>query len=193
MRNWNLYEFTDGREMALAGLIMRSYAQYAQQIELRSGHEVQLADFKDHSAILIGSSISNPWAQVYEDKLNFATDLATDGTIIFRNKSPQHGEPAQYPDPEGIQHHRTYARLVFLPETSDAAATLLIAGTTAQSTQAAGELLLDRNRLAATLRSIGIDSSGPPHFFEILIRLNNFVGGAVLPEVVAWRTRKAPD
>jgi hypothetical protein len=58
IRNWNVYEFTDGRQMAIAGLILRRNAQFAQHIELRSGHEVQLDDFKDHNVVLIGSQIS---------------------------------------------------------------------------------------------------------------------------------------
>jgi hypothetical protein len=177
--------------MSVAGLIMRSYAGYAQHITLRSGHEVQLDDFKGHSLILIGSSISNPWAQLYEDKLNFPTGLASDGRIVFINKSPAKREPSQFPNAEDIEHHRTYARLVFLPETSYTAPTLMIAGTTAQATQAAGELLLDSQRLENILLAMKIDPVGAPHFFEILVRMDNFVGGAILPEVVIWRTRKS--
>jgi hypothetical protein len=78
---------------------------------------------------------------------------------------PYANESAQYPNQDDIDHHRTYSRLVFLPGTSDASPTLLIAGTTAQATQAAGK------------------------FF---IRMNNLVGGAFLPEVAAWRTKKMP-
>ncbi len=193
VRNWNLYEFTDGREMAIAGMIMSSNAQYAQHIALRSGHEVQLQDFKDHDTILIGSPVSNPWAQLYEEKLNFRCELDEGGRIIFRDRSAVGNGSGQYPSASDIQHNRTYARLVFVPRISDAASTLLIAGTTAQSTQAAGELVVDRARMSQVLHSMGLDSSGPPHYFEILIRSNNFVGGAILPEVVAWRLKPAPE
>ena len=192
-RNWNVYEFTDGREMAIAGLIMRSNAQYAQHIDLRSGHEVQLQDFKDHNTVLIGSPVSNPWAQLYEDKLNFGCELDGQGRIVFRNKAARGTELSQYPSQDDIQHNRTYARLAFLPRISDTASTLLIAGTTAQSTQAAGELVVDRQRLNNILHSIGLNPAGPPHYFEILIRSNNFVGGAILPEIVAWRLSPAPE
>ena len=115
IRNWNVYEFTDGREMAIAGLIMRSNAQYAQHIDLRSGHEVQLQDFKDHNTVLIGSPVSNPWAQLYEDKLNFGCELDSQGRIGFRNKAARGSELSQYPSPDDILHNRTYARLAFLP------------------------------------------------------------------------------
>jgi hypothetical protein len=193
IRNWNVYEFTDGREMTIAGLILRSNAQFAQHIALRSGHEVQLDDFKNHNVVLIGSPISNPWAELYEDKLNFPCDFDGVGRIVFHNKSPRRNELAQYPSEDDFQHNRTYARIVFLPRGSDAGSTLLIAGTTAQSTQAAGELLVDKTRMAQTLHSIGVDPAGPPRYFEILIRSNTFVGGAILPEIVAWRLKTAPE
>jgi hypothetical protein len=193
IRNWNVYEFTDGREMAIAGLILRRNAQFAQHIALRSGHEVQLDDFKDHNVVLIGSQISNPWAQLYEDKLNFRCDLDGAGRIIFQNRSPGRNELAVYPSADDIQHNRTYARIVFLPRTSEAGSTLLIAGTTAQSTQAAGELVTDEVRLQQVLHLIGVDPAGPPQYFEILIRSNTFVGGAILPELAAWRLKPVPE
>lgn len=190
--NWNIWEFTDGREMTLASEILRSNAQFSQRISLLSGHKVQLHDFKDKSAVLIGSPVSNPWAQLYEEKLNFHCELGTNDRILFKERLAS-GAIRQYPNEDDIRHSRTYARIAFLPRTSDASPALLLAGTTAQSTEAAGELVLNRERMAQTLRSIGIDPSGPPHFFEILIRSNDFVGGAILPEVVAWRVKPAPE
>ncbi len=193
IRDWNIWDFTDGREMAIAGLIIRGNAQYAQHIALRSGHEVKLQDFKDKSIVLIGSPISNPWAQLYEDKLNFRSDLEPDGRIVFRNKLPAPGESSRFPSDDDVRHNRTYARLVLLPKNSNASSTLLIAGTTAQSTAIAGEFVADKLRFDPTLRSIGVDPDGPPRFFEILIRCNNFVDGAILPEVVASKVKPAPD
>jgi hypothetical protein len=188
IQNWNVWEFTDGREMTIAGMLMRRNAQFAQRIVLRSGHEVQMQDFKDKSNVLIGSPISNPWAQLYEDRLNFRCELSREGRIVFLAKDAS-GAIKQYPSDEDNRHNRTYARIAFLPARADAAPSLLIAGSTAQSTEAAGEFLLDKSRFGQTLRSMGIDPAGPPLSFEILIRSSNFVGGAILPEVVTWRPK----
>jgi len=192
IRNWNVWEFTDGREMAIAGMVMLRYAQFAQQMVLRSGHEVQMQDFKDKSNVLIGSPISNPWAQLYEDRLNFRCELTEEGRIVFLEKATS-GAILQYPNDEDNRHNRTYARIAFLPARSDAAPSLLIAGTTAQSTEAAGEFLLDKRRFGQALHAMGIDPAGPPRFFEILIRSSDFVGGAILPEVVTWRQTDRSD
>ena len=187
LQNWNIYEFTDGREMMVANLLLSRNAAFASRISLRSGHSVQLQDFKDSNVVLIGSPISNPWAQLYEDKLNFRCDVAAGGRIVFRNQSAQANEAAQFPSNDDNQHHRTYARIVFLPATADAPAALLIAGTTAQATQSAGELVADQTRLSRILQSMKVDPAGQPRFFELLIRVDNFVDGAILPEVTAWR------
>ncbi len=193
LQNWNIYEFTDGREMTVANLLLSRNARFANHISLRSGHAVQLQDFKENNVVLIGSPISNPWAQLYEDKLNFPCELAADGRIVYRNRRPHRNEQDQFPSDDDIQHHRTYARLAFLPATTNSPAALLIAGTTAQSTQSAGELAVDQARLSRALRGIGIDPFAQPRFFELLIRLDNFVGGAILPEVVAWRLSPAVE
>lgn len=187
IHNWNLYEFTDGREMSIAGLILSSYPQFASHIALRSGHEATLEDLKTHTAILIGSPISNPWAQLFEDHLNFRCEFDGSGRILFRNGGQQ------YPNADDIEHGRTYARLAFLPGSNDTPAALLIAGTTAQSTEAAGELVADRTRFARTLRTIGIDPAGPARFFEILLRSNVFVGGSTAPETAAWQLKPVPE
>lgn len=186
IRNWNLYEFTDGREMAVAGLILRTYPQFARQIIMRSGHKVTLEMLNTHTAVLIGSPVSNPWAQLYENRLNFHFEFDA-GRILFR------GNGKEYPNDDDLRHGRTYARLAFLPGSNTTPAALLIAGTTAQSTEAAGELVTDRKLFSQTLRKIGINPTGAPRFFEILLRSNVFVGGATAPEIVAWRLKPAPE
>jgi hypothetical protein len=192
-RNWSMYEYTDGREMTIAGLLLAQNPLFSRNTLLSSGHGVQLQDFKDHNVVLIGSPISNPWAELYEDKLNFRCNLAPDGRIRFSYPPGAKGFPQYLPSDDDVQHHRTYARIAFLPRTANSSAALLIAGATGQATQAAGELIVDRDRIARILQQMKLDPSGGAHFFELLIRMDNFVGGAILPEVVAWRLTPAPE
>jgi hypothetical protein len=160
---------------------------------LRSGHGITLETLKTHTAVLIGSSISNPWAQLFEEHLNFRCEFDHSGHILFRTGDAQSGSSTTYPNADDIQHGRAYARLAFLPGSADTPAVLLIAGTTAQSTESAGELVTDGPRFNRALRSIGIDPTGPPRFFEILLRSNFFVGGSTVPELAAWRLTPAPE
>ena len=182
-------EYTDGQEVAIAESILQRNAPFLAHTFLRSGHQVQLTDFKKHNVILLGSKLSNPWAALYDDKLNFqvALDLQT-LDITFRNMSPRRDEAAVY---LCCENNRSYARIGFLPNTSGSAPALLIAGTTAESTAAAGEFVVDEARMSQALRNIGIDPAGSAHYFELLLKVTAFVGGATQAEVVASRVDSA--
>jgi len=198
-------EYTDAQEVAIAGQIIHANAPFARQIRLRSGHQVQLSDAKNYNMILLGSAYSNPWVQMFEDKLNFRLDLVSSGlrvnnrgpqhaesqyypchaNIIVRNKAPNPGEAAEYPC---LEHNQSYAAVAFLPSESGSGNVLLIAGTTAEATAAGGEFVLNAGRIGPALKAIGMDPGGAPHFFELLLRVNAFVGGSTQSDVVAARS-----
>jgi hypothetical protein len=183
----NRAQFTDATETAIAGLIMRRNAKFLQRSYLRSGRQLGLADLKTHNIVVLGSPISNPWADLYADQLNFEFELDK-GLIRFRNRSPHPGEAPVYPAAGDAELNHAYAQLVFLPSTSpDGGNVLLLAGTTAESTAAAGEFLLSESDLPKALKVMGIDPSGPPKYFEILLRASTFMGGATRSEPIAYR------
>ena len=180
-------EFTDGQEMTIAGLLLQKYARYAGHIWLRSGHHVQMQEFRDHNVILFGSSVSNPWVQMYEGKLNFQTRPQDHSDqIVIENIAPRQGERAEYP---GMEQNRSYAHVAFLPASSESGNVLIISGTTAEATAAAGDFVLDGVRMKRALKAAGIDSTGPPAYFEMLLRVNVFAGGFVQADVIASRPR----
>ena len=184
----NRFEYTDGNETALAGSILRKNAALIRRTYLRSGHEVQLSDFKGNNVILIGSPLSNPWAQLYAERLDFQFELEAGRGIVLRNPSPRRGERAEYPAPGDAEHHWAYARLALLPpEAENGGAALLIAGTSAAATAAAGEFMLDDQRVAAALKQAGINPFGLPRYFELVLRATTFSGGATKSEVIATR------
>ena len=183
----NRFNNTNSDEMAIAGQIMSRNALFLQRTFLRSGHQVQLADLKGRNLILIGSPLSNPWAQLYADRLNFQFDLDRERAITFHNRSPRAGELPEYPAPGDDYHHWSYAHLVFLPAISGPGSVLLIAGTTLGATAAAGDFLLDQPRLERELNMDGIDPAGPPRYFELLLRATTFTGGATQSEIIARR------
>jgi hypothetical protein len=192
--------YTDGQEVAIAGQIIRANARFAQSILLRSGHQIELSDLKNHNLILLGSSYSNPWAQMFEDRLNFRLALSERppgvfrgremerypcrANLVMRNPFPQPREESEYPC---YDHNQSYAGIAFLPAEQGSGHVLLIAGTTAESTAAAGEFLLDERLLRPALKAAGIDPEGSPRYFEFLLRVTAFVGGATETGVVASR------
>lgn len=190
IQNLNWSEFTDAAETKIAGLIMRKNANDLQRASLRSGRQVQLSDFKTQNAILLGSKVSNPWAELYTRQLNFQFDLDKKQGVILVNRSPAPGELPVYPTKQDDELNPKYAQIAFLPNASlSGGNVLLVAGTTAEATAAAGEFLLDDSRVSRALEKIGVNPRGAPRYWEVLLRATTFVGGATHAEVIGYRVR----
>jgi len=183
--------YTDALEATIAGRILLLGSGSSAQMQLRSGHSVQLSDFQNRNVILLGGAASNPWTRLYSDKLNFQTDFS-DGhegiRIYIRNRSPRPGEQAEYFGPvEDGQSGEAYAAISFVPNVSGSGNALLIGGTTAEATAAAGDLILGPTRASKALKAIGIDPAGPPRYFEFLLKVMTIPGGATRASVEASR------
>jgi hypothetical protein len=180
--------YTNAAETAIAGRIIQRNSWASQRMLLRSGHGVQLSDFRNHNAILFGSPTSNPWARLFSEKLNFQFEWDQARRGLFRNRSPRAGEQSFYsmttnPGESG----RAYATVSFVPNLNGEGHVLLVAGTTAEGTEAAGEFITDEKRAAAALKAIGIDPAGPPRYFEILLEARAIAGSASQSTILASR------
>jgi hypothetical protein len=80
-----------------------------------------------------------------------------------------------------------YAVVAFVPNVNGEGDVLLIAGTTAEGTEAAGEFITDETRVSAALKAIGIDPAGPPRHFEILLQAKAIAGSASQSTILASR------
>jgi hypothetical protein len=180
--------YTNAAETGIAGRIIQRNSAASQRMFLRSGHGVQLSDLKKHNVILLGSPTSNPWARLFGEKLNFQFEWDQSRRGEFRNRSPRAGEQAVYamrsnPGESG----EAYAVVAFVPNVNGDGHVLLIAGTTAEGTEAAGEFITDEARASAALRAIGIDPAGPPRYFEILLVAKAIAGSASQSTILASR------
>src|SRR5579875_355536 len=138
---WNRLDFTDSDEVSMATLILKRNREFLEHSFLRSGHQVQLSDFRQDNMILIGSPLSKPWAQLYQDQLNFYFDMDPQLGIVLRNRNPRSGELPEYPTLADRECNRSYADIALIPSDNIRGNALLIAGTTAAATVAAGELI----------------------------------------------------
>lgn len=180
--------YTNAAETAIAGRIMQRNSGASQRMLLRSGHGVQLYDFKNHNVILFGSPASNPWARLISETLNFQFDWDQARRGLFRNRSPRAGERAVYSmTTNSGESGEAYAVVAFVPNVNGEGHVLLIAGTTAEGTEAAGEFITDDTRASAALKSIGIDPAGPPRHFEILLEAKAIAGSASQSTILASR------
>jgi hypothetical protein len=180
--------YTNAAETAIAGKIIQRNSWASQRLLLRSGHGVQLSDFKNNNVILFGSPVSNPWARLFAEKLNFQFEWDQTRRGLFRNRSPNPGEESVYSMTSNAgESGRAYATVAFVPNVNGEGHVLLVAGTTAEGTEAAGEFVTDEKRMAAALKAIGIDPAGPPRYFEILLEARMIAGSASHSAILASR------
>jgi hypothetical protein len=180
--------YTNLAETGVAGRIIGRYSGVSQRMLLTAGHGVQLSDFNNHSAILFGSPSSNPWARLFSEKLNFQFDWDQVRRGLFRNRSPRSGEQTVYamttnPGDSG----KAYAIVALVPNVNSNGHVLLVEGTTAEGTEAAGDFITDDTRTAAALKAIGIDPAGPPRCFEFLLEVKAIAGSGSQSTILASR------
>ncbi|MGJ5819478.1 hypothetical protein [Paludibaculum fermentans] len=157
---------------------------------VRSARSMQVDDFKeDRAMVLLGSAPSNPWAELVNDNLNFhvSVDVAR-GIQLVLNRAPRPGEAASYvPTAQNQAAGIAYAVVALLPNLANKGPILLIAGTNANATQAAGEFLTDLPLLRAELRQRNIQPGVKVRKLELLLRVDCMNSGASRTEVIAHR------
>jgi hypothetical protein len=148
------------------------------KITVHGARDVQFSDMQtDANVILLGSPRSNPWSNLYNDRLDLRFEYEPKtGKEVIRNVHPRPGEPPVYVETApGWATGQSYAIVAFLKNLDQSGQVLFIAGQTAEGTEAAGKLVNDFPRLDTMLQKCGIRPAGSEHF-EILLRLNTLAG-----------------
>jgi hypothetical protein len=148
-----------------------------------------LADFKTEDAfILFGSPRSNPWMELFENQLDFSFKFdETRKSEFILNKRPRSGEATSYvPTAEGWGTGQAYAILALVANPSQGGQVLLLAGSDAEATEAAGKLATDLPQLTRTMKAHGFDPNGPTRHFEILLRVSTMAGSSNTFDVIAF-------
>lgn len=165
------------------------------RVIVRAARDLQFADLHtDGNFILLGSPLSDPWAQVYEDQLDFRFVFDEKlGQEIVRNVHPAKGEAGEYiPTALGGATGRSYATIAFVNNPNQNGQVILLAGADAEGTEAAGRLLTDPSRLSAALTACGISSGVRPRHFELLLALNTMAGVPSESHVEACHLLQSP-
>lgn len=162
---------------------------YASRIRTRPTRSMQLRDFEsDDNYILMGSLSSNPWGGLFAGHLDFAFDYdKTYGGEFLRNNRPRPGELPRYvPTALGGATGRTFGIIAFMRNPNHNGHVLLVAGTTAEATEAGVKLVTDRSAFAPVLQRNGISASGPPRDFEVLLSVDEMAGAPAESRIVAF-------
>jgi hypothetical protein len=158
-------------------------------VETHTGRGVRLADFKtEDSFVLLGSPRSNPWVQLFQNQLDltFEFDEARRAEYI-RNKRPASGEsPTYIPTAAGWDTGQAYGIIALVSNPNQSGQVLILAGSNAEATEAAGKMATNVKLLSQTLKNHGIDPGGPARHFEILLQVSTMAGSSNTFDVIAF-------
>lgn len=141
---------------------------------------------KQNNVILIGSRKSNPWVDLFSDRMNFAIkyDAALDQSFVV-NLHPRQGEQAIYAQPANPEAPLGYSVVAYLPNPSHTGNALIIEGTNAEATNAAGDFITSESSMQSFLKNFPPDKIP---YFEILLKTTRMSGTPLHANVIAYRT-----
>lgn len=176
-------------DVAISLAISQRAFAMAQPVSILPARSVQLRDFRtDDNFVMLGSPRSNPWTSLFQDRLDFqfVYDAAKSEEVV-RNRKARKGEQGTYtPSAKGWGTGQAFGLVSFISNPNQTGHALLLAGSSAEATDAASKFALNPDMVAALLRSNGISPSGSPVSFQVLLRVNTMAGSANTFDVVAF-------
>jgi hypothetical protein len=153
---------------------------------LQFARDYRPSAIKTDNVILIGSSRSNPWTGLFEDRLNFTLEYdAGLKEMLVRNRRPQPGEEATYVAPVDPNGSNGYSVISYIQNQNHSADVLIVAGTTSEATEAAGDFLTSEEPLRRFRDRLHVRTLP---YFEVLLKTTKLVGTPLSAEVIAYRT-----
>ena len=185
--NRQRWQFTDMTDVRLVQRLYRLNADHWDKVSVQSARTTQTQDFKSGNAVLLGSVRSNLWNSLFEPMLNFR--FAYDEqqrTAFIQNRTPLAGEQPVYKAARPGESGDSYSVVDLVPNLRHTGSVLIIAGTTAEGTEAAGEFIM--NPQNSFLADLAKRHKGRLPYFEVLLKSSTLAGVAKNGEVVAVRT-----
>jgi hypothetical protein len=135
---------------------------------------------KRDNVILIGARIANPWDELFESGMNFTAKTENSVTAIV-NRAPGAGEQQIYARGDSVG----YCTVAYLPNPSSDGGIMLIEGTSAEATEAAGDFLLSEEQLSNFLNVMHAKRFP---YFEVLLKISAVRGTPLTVTIEAYRT-----
>jgi hypothetical protein len=187
MRDLDAQRYTNVTDLNAVMRFSRLPEANSSQLLVRYSRELHMQDLKDANVILLGSSFSNPWTELFEKTLNFEFEYQPHPNAShIVNRHPQAGELPVYENDASGPTHRTYAVIGFVPNLNNTGSVLLVEGLTMAGTQAAVDTLFDRSTMRPLLDHF-TNADGSLNPFEILLETRSFGSDSPQASVVAIR------
>lgn len=181
--------YTSMLNLTIVSSLQRLPEAIPDRFVIRAAKNIRFEDLRDGDAVLLGSSYSNPWDELFQDRLNFRfVSYPKEDRSGIVNEHPEDGEAAEYVPETKSFSHKTYAVLAFVPNLNKTGHVLLLQGLDTAGTQAAADMLFDGDELQPLLIKAET-ARGHLNGFEILIEATSLDPGshAMHSHIVASR------
>ena len=158
-----------------------------QKLRMFSARQYTAGLLKQDNVILVGGRVSNPWQNAFSDKLNFVEEMMfkKTGQSAVTNLAPHQGESSSFASSEQIG----YCAISYFPDPVQKTYVLLISGTNAEATEAAGDFLLSEEQLSSFLAKLNTKTFPP---FEVLLKITQVRGTPLNSSIEAYRVYPMP-
>lgn len=150
-------------------------------LHLYNSHDYSPDLITQNNVVLFGNPTSNPWEELFENRLNFSEEAASDHNSYVTNHAPASGEQAVYAPTETAQ----YCVVAYLPNHNPLNKILLVQGTTSEATEAGGNFVLSEDELSRFLKVLHVTKFP---YFEVLLKISQINGTPLTTTIVAYRT-----
>jgi hypothetical protein len=180
-------QYTSIADLNIAFRIGRLEETQGKPIEIRYTRNLTWDDVKSANLILLGGPRSNPWAQLYQDRLDYL--LHSDNVRHLASATvrvPMAGEKAYYEVAAAGDSAMGFGLIAMVQGVGGRGHTLLIEGTNMAGTEAACDYVLDPARFQQIARRI-VGSDGQMHNFEALLMTKAFQGNSSEAKILSLR------
>jgi hypothetical protein len=157
----------------------------AQKFHLFYAREYTPEQTKSNNVVLIGSRKSNPWVDLFEERMNFIIQYDPNtSTSFIKNRAPAPGEQQVYISPHAPESSVGYSVVAFLPNEGQTGKALIIEGTGSEATEAAGDFISSENQLSLLQKTLGTKKLP---YFEVLLETKLVNSTPLDTKIIAYR------
>jgi hypothetical protein len=190
VRKFGTRRYTPALDLSVLDRSTRLFGERRDHLSFHYSRDLRIEDLKQGNAILLGTSESNPWVQLFEPSMNFffQDDLLHDTATIV-NRHPLPGEALHYDSTPHDPAPTVYGIVAYLPNIPKSGHVLILEGQTMAGTQAAADFVFDDSYLLPFLKKISAPDGSIPNF-ELLLRSSSFGGQSSRIDPIAYRVEK---
>ena len=190
----NTKQYTSIADVRLVAKITQLNQSFWSRTSVRSARMMQLPDFKSGNFVLLGSKRAIPWVELFEPQLNFLFEYdQTRRVPVIRNRSPRAGERTEYINGRVGEPGDAFSFVALVPNVTYSGYVLIVAGSSMEGTEAAGEYIINPTFSSNLLKMLGFQSKSRPRSFEVLLRSSTMAGSWKDSEIVAYRIGREYD